>query len=358
VDANGVATSTTFTASGAAGSYSLSAFAAIYNYGGGGYGVGTVFSLTNIAGPPAQIIPANVPFKYPLSTLLGTAFPGVPIVTVTDSGGNRLGGVPVIFSAPGSGPSANFGATSTYTTVTDGSGEAIAEPFTANGIPGAYNIYATVAGVATPANLPMINIDYSLAMHTPGVMQITRGTPATVRLDVATIPANTAMPATASLSCSVPGTLINAFCSANPPAFFQGQALRAITLTIFTKGAASSRLSPRPANPDPGWPASVWSYLAALLAVSVGSVGLLRREASRAQRLPAHALLVLMVSAAAGLLSCGGGNSTPAQPTPPPSANTSTPLGPSIATVTATVPTNTGGPGGISKSITININVN
>ncbi len=365
-DTTGVATSKTFTGSGVAGSYLVGAFAADYSLGAEGFGPGTAFYLTNIAGPPARITPGNGPFTSPQSTLLGIAFPSVPIVYVTDAGGNRLAGVPVTFSAPATGASATCGGKSTCTIVTGADGSAISPVLMPNSTPGSYNLVASVPGI-TPLHFSLTNVDYSLAMHTPGTVQITPGTPATVTLDMATIPANTPMPGNAFLSCLLPTTFMEPYCSFNSPGglqgLYQGYTKAAITLTIFTSGVASSSISPLPAGkPGAVPPLPEWTYLSVLF--SVAALGLLSaiKERVRFRKIQVSAMLALLVIAATGLLSCGGSGTqasmpvssatspnSPALPTPP------APPGPSTVTVTATVPTLSGN---VSKSLTIDINVN
>jgi subtilase family serine protease len=364
VDANGIATSKIFSASGVAGSYSVAAFAAVYDYVGGGFGTGTLFNLTNIAGPPAQIILGNGPFTSPLSTLLGIAFPSVPIVYVRDAGGNGLAGVPVTFSAPATGPSATCGGKSTCTIVTGADGSAICPVLMPNSSPGSYNLVASVPGI-TALRFSLTNVDYSLAMHTPGTVQITPGTPATVTLDMATIPANTPMPGDAFLSCLLPTTFMEPYCSFNSPGglqgLYQGYTKAAITLTIFTSGVASSFISPLPAGkPGAVPPLPEWTYLSVL--ISVAALGLLTatKERVRFRKIQVSAMLALLVIAATGLLSCGGSSSTPASmpvssATSPNSPALPTPPGPSTVTITATVPTLSGN---VSKTLTIDINVN
>ncbi len=102
----------------------------------------------------------------------------------------------------------------------------------------------SVAGIA-PLNLPLMNVDYSLAMHTPGTVQITSGTAVTVILDMATIPANTPMPDGASLSCLLPLTFQQPYCSLSRPAGLGGgfpgldigNTNATITLTILPPGS-------------------------------------------------------------------------------------------------------------------------
>src|SRR5579872_3755541 len=338
VDANGVATSKILTADGLAGSYFVSAFAAIYDYVGGGYGSGTIFSATNIPGPPAQMALGNGP-TFPLSTLIGIPFPGGPVVRITDAGGNFLAGLPVTFSAPATGASATCGGKSSCTILTDGSGAAISPVWMPNSTPGSYNLTASVPGLA-PLSLPLTNVDYTLAMHTPGTVQITPGTPATVILDMATVPANTPMPGNAFLTCLLPTTFIEPYCSFSSPAglggglqgLYQGYTKATITLTIFTSGVASSSISPLPAGEAGVQPLPGWTYLSVLLSIALLGVVTGAKETARFRKIQMSAMFALLMVAAAGLMSCGGSSTTalstpessavsspssPASPTPP-----------------------------------------
>jgi hypothetical protein len=206
-------------------------------------------------------------------------------------------------------------------------------------------------------------------MHTPGTVQVTPGTPATVALDMATIPPNTPMPGNAFLSCLLPTTFMRPYCSFNSPGglkgLYQGYTKAAITLTIFTSGVASSSISPLPAGKlGVVPPLPEWTYLSVLL--SLAALGLVTKERVRFRKIQVSATLALLVIVATGLLSCGGGSGTPAStpvssatsPTSPsPPAPPSQPPAPGLSTVTvtATVPTLSGN---VSKSLTISINVN
>jgi hypothetical protein len=355
----GIATSGTLVANKLAASYAVQAVIP-------GQPAYTTFSMTNIPGPPATITAYIFPPPPEENAVVGTMFAYPISATVTDAGGNLLNGVPVTFSAPDAGPSAAFSGSGTFTTVTAGNGSAATPRFTANTTAGSYNLLVSAPGVATPASFALTNVDYTLQMHTPGVVQITAGTPAPIRLDMATIPANTAMPTTASLTCAVPGSLFNAFCSfSSPGGLLAGRATEAITLTISTKGGATSSLRPinkldaarRLASPSARLPLT---YLPPLFAIAFGILAYSRNEHLPLRRVPARTMLLVVVMAG-GLLSCGSGGGSSSSSNVPvsiPSPDTPTPRGPSTVTVTSTVPTNNGQPGGVSKSITININVN
>lgn len=234
-----------------------------------------------------------------------------------------------------------------------------------NSTPGSYNLMASVAGLA-PISFPLINVDYSLAMHTPGTVQITPGTPATVTLDMATIPANTPMPGNAFLSCLLPVTFQEPYCSFSSPAglggglqgLYQGYTNATITLTIFTSGAASSSPSPRTVGKRGTLqPLPQWTYLSVLLSIAVLWLFTVTKETVRFRKMQMPVMLALLVIAATGLLSCGGsGTTSSAAISSAQSSNSPASTGPSTVTVTSTVPLPLGG--SVSKSITIPINVN
>lgn len=79
----------------------------------------------------------------PQSAIINSAFATALKSNVKESGVNQSG-VPVTFTAPGSGASGTFSSSATVNT--DGSGVATAPTFTANGIAGSYNV---VAGIGT-----------------------------------------------------------------------------------------------------------------------------------------------------------------------------------------------------------------
>ncbi len=113
---------------------------------------------------PNIAIEFNVPAPSPaLITVMGGGTQGATVGTqfgaalqakVTDAGGNPFPGVPVTFSVPPSGPSAMLTATQV---MTDSNGVASVTA-TANAIPGAYPVTASVAGVTTPAIFSLTNL--------------------------------------------------------------------------------------------------------------------------------------------------------------------------------------------------------
>ncbi len=100
---------------------------------GGNFDIGAVevnYTITATAGTPQ-------------SAIINSAFATALQANVKESGVNQSG-IPVTFTAPGSGASGTFSSLATLNT--DSSGVATAPTFTANGIAGTYNV---VAGIGT-----------------------------------------------------------------------------------------------------------------------------------------------------------------------------------------------------------------
>lgn len=166
-NASGIATAPAFTANATAGGYTVVASVV-------GLGSTASFSLTNQAGPASNI---TVTGGGSQSTPVLTPFGAQLSVTVTDSGGNPLGGQNVTFTAPGSGASGTF-STSQFASLifkprmmaagfvqvaagpssnpiivqTNASGVASVY-FKANGIVGSYSVTAAVGGATTTFSL-------------------------------------------------------------------------------------------------------------------------------------------------------------------------------------------------------------
>jgi hypothetical protein len=86
------------------------------------------------------------------STTVGTAFSSPLVVRVLDQFGEPMAGVPVTFTAPGSGASAVFGSSNTITVTTDANGLAQVTA-TANNTPGSYTVVASVGSLSTSFSL-------------------------------------------------------------------------------------------------------------------------------------------------------------------------------------------------------------
>lgn len=146
-DANGLATSSTFTANATAGvNYAVTAMVS-------GVAAPATFTLTNTASA-LEIITATVGSGQ--STVAGTAFATRLGATVTQ-GGTPKSGVVVTFTAPASGASGTFAnGTATTNATTNGSGVATASIFTANATAGSYTVTASATG-ATSATFALTN---------------------------------------------------------------------------------------------------------------------------------------------------------------------------------------------------------
>jgi hypothetical protein len=90
-----------------------------------------------------QLVGINMPFPLPLTA------------TVTDAGGNPLGGVSVTFAAPATGASGTFFGSATVTT--NAQGVAAAPPFTANAVTGGYSVTATAGSLQAAFDLTNVS---------------------------------------------------------------------------------------------------------------------------------------------------------------------------------------------------------
>ena len=170
-NAQGVATSATFTANSVAGGpYTVTASVS-------GVATPASFSLTNLTGAAASI---TATAGTPQSAAINTAFATQLQATVTDSGNNPVSGVMVTFAAPASGASGTFaGGVSTATT--NAQGVATAAVFTANSTAGGpYTVTASVLGVGTPANFSLTNLAGAASSITA-----TAGTPQSANVNTA-----------------------------------------------------------------------------------------------------------------------------------------------------------------------------
>jgi 5-hydroxyisourate hydrolase-like protein (transthyretin family) len=170
-NAQGIATSTVFTANSAAGGpYTVTASVT-------GVATPASFSLTNLVGPPATVAASA---GTPQSATINTAFVTQFQALVTDAGNNPLNGVTVTFTAPVSGASGTF-AGGTNTAITNAQGLATAVIFTANTTAGGpYIVTPSVSGVATPANFSLTNL-----AGAPASIAATAGTPQSANINTA-----------------------------------------------------------------------------------------------------------------------------------------------------------------------------
>ena len=159
-DANGLATSSKFTANNTQGTYTVTASVV-----GSTSVKPATFSLTNTVASAGSITASG---GTPQSTVVGTAFATSLQATVKDTGGNLLNNVPVTFTAP-SGTNAQSGIfqnnTNTQTINTVNGVASIA--INANTYAGAFAVTATAQGVTqqatylltnTPAAAPVVKV--------------------------------------------------------------------------------------------------------------------------------------------------------------------------------------------------------
>ena len=142
--------STTVQASGGIGSFNAMSIQTAGNYTltfSDGSLTTTTASISVVAAAPAKITPQAG--TTPQSATVGQSFGTDLSVLVTDTYGNPISGVPVTFTAPGSGASASFG---TGTVNTNSSGIA-STTVNADTVAGSYVVTATAAGLSTTFQL-------------------------------------------------------------------------------------------------------------------------------------------------------------------------------------------------------------
>ncbi len=93
----------------------------------------------------------------PQSAIVQTVY-GQPLqVTVTDTAGTPVSGVPVVFAAPASGPGGSFGGQSTITVNTDAQGHSAAV-ITANNVAGTFSVTASSTAITGTALFDLANL--------------------------------------------------------------------------------------------------------------------------------------------------------------------------------------------------------
>ncbi len=139
-DSAGLITSSALTANGIPGSFTVQVHS-------GATTLNNPFTETIQTGGASQLLPTEGSLQ---SAVLGTGFSTPFSVTLQDPFGVPIPGTPVTFTAPSTGASGTFAnGTNTVTITTNGSGVATATPFTANGISGAYPVFATTGTLTT-----------------------------------------------------------------------------------------------------------------------------------------------------------------------------------------------------------------
>lgn len=147
-DANGLATSSVFTANTTTGQYAVTATATA-----SGQSASANFGLANTAAPVLVVNAANGSLQ---TALVGTSFT-LPLSVVVDQDGLPVSGVTVTFTAPSSLAGGTFAnGQTTETDVTNSQGIATSSTFTANSAVGQYQVTASISAGAT-ANLILTN---------------------------------------------------------------------------------------------------------------------------------------------------------------------------------------------------------
>jgi adhesin/invasin len=149
-DSTGLATFATLSIA-QAGTYTAQAQAA-------GLASATSAPFTIAAGVPSAIQPTG---GTPQDTTVSAPFSEALQATVTDSHGNPVSGVSVVFMAPLAGASATFGGATTLTVVTDQQGRASAA-VTANNVAGSYIVTASTALATGQAQFALANVTASV----------------------------------------------------------------------------------------------------------------------------------------------------------------------------------------------------
>ena len=159
---DGSAPDFTDTTSPATGQYDRN-YTLTYRAGSAGQTLTVTWALTagtgniNISAASLESVNITASGGTPQSTVAGTTFATGLQATVTDAVGNPAAGVPVTFTAPGSGVSGTFGGSFTATVATNAAGLATAPAFTANAQTGSYTVSVVAPGVPSPASFSLTN---------------------------------------------------------------------------------------------------------------------------------------------------------------------------------------------------------
>ncbi len=150
-DADGIVTSSTFTANTVSGSnYAVQVSSDGLS--------GTFLSLTNLPDVAKTITHYS---GWPQQTGINTSYASPFVAFVTDQYGNPVEGVDVVFNAPSSDASGTFSSSSdiTETVATGADGLASSSSFSANGTGGDYSVTASVSGIVDFASFPLTNLN-------------------------------------------------------------------------------------------------------------------------------------------------------------------------------------------------------
>jgi uncharacterized repeat protein (TIGR01451 family) len=195
---------------------------------------------------------------------------------------------------------------------------------------------------ATTLNFPLVGFVAAQDASTPGTIAVIAGTPATVKIDYTTNPANSPLPAALTVTCTVPQSLTSATCAVNGGTIAAGatSGSAAITINAIPNTSGGSSTSTPWTGGRGQWSTYLLWLVAAVLLSMLGMWGANRQRTLPLGRAPAYLTLVLLVLAAGALVGC----TTTAKTTP-------TPTGPSSINVTATTAD------GASVTTTVNITV-
>jgi hypothetical protein len=266
------------------------------------------FNVT--AGPPAKLAftvqPSNV--------IVGASVTPAVQVAIEDAEGNMVTtATNAVTIAIGTNPTA--GTLSGTAMVNPTNGVATFSNLSINAGAANYTLTASASGLTGATSNPFNVIDFSvkLANGTPNPFPVTRGTPASVQLNLTTSPTNSSLPAEVDLACSVGASLTGGGCTVNPQKFAAGSQGGPVTVMI-TSTANLPSASPRrgPRSPDMPWiPATTVVGLAALWLVT-------EQRSLTVRRRPAYLLLALILITGGVLVGC---TTQAYQPTPTPNAS-------------------------------------
>jgi hypothetical protein len=243
--------------------------------------------------------------------------------SVKDVANDLLPGVTVTFTAPASGASGTFaGGAATASVQTDSNGLATAPAFTANGTAGAYNVTASVSGVAATASFALTNTvapDYSIVAN-PSTVTIAQGQSGSTTFTLTPVGG---FSGTVTLNCA--GLPAFATCTFVPASAVMNGSNTPVTvvLTIATSVATSNVAHFNP--PTPLGPLTVPQTSLLLAGLALFGLPGWKRQRRMMQRFGVVAMLLLAaITMSVTLIGCGGSSSTPAPHTTPAGTYSST----------------------------------
>lgn len=223
-NANGAATSTTFTANATSGSYVVNATVSNGRSP-------APFNLANNA--PSSI---NAQAGTPQSTAINSVFMIALQARVADQNLVGVPNVSVTFTAvaAANGASGTFtNGTGTVTVTTGANGIAIATTFTANAMPGSYIVNATTAGIASPAVFSLTNND------APAAITAIAGTPQNAAIN-ATFAVSLQAKVTDGLGAALANVQVTFTAPSNGASGSFGNGLAKLSVTTNANGIATA----------------------------------------------------------------------------------------------------------------------